>query len=124
LPSPVNGNVAAWTYRGKPLLAPIALNRIRGPVFAAGGGGDALTPSGSYVEEMERELRGHDRRDVMLVYPHAGHALGAIVPNQSTPTTVDSIYGPLVLGGSPQADEAAREDSWPRLLRFLAKLSA
>lgn len=32
---------------------------------------------------------------------------------------VQSRYGLLNLGGSPQADEAALEDSWPKLLRFL-----
>jgi hypothetical protein len=35
---------------------------------------------------------------------------------------LQSRYGELYLGGSPQADDAALEDSWPKLLRFLERL--
>jgi dienelactone hydrolase len=123
--SPADVKQPAWTYRGKPLPVSIPVNRIAGPVFAVGGGADRLWPSGFYVHDLEQELRGHDRRDVMLVYPHAGHLVGLVVPDQpELTTTLDSIYGKLDLGGSPQADEAAREDSWPRLLHFLATLTA
>jgi dienelactone hydrolase len=119
--SPTDVHQPAWTYRGKPVLGPISLEKVVGPVFAVGGGDDELWPSDLYVQDIEYVLRGHDRRDVTIVYPHAGHALGRVVPNQpELTTTVDSIYGRFGLGGSPQADEAAREDSWPRLLRFLA----
>lgn len=45
--------------------------------------------------------------------------MGIAVPNTWTPTTVSTRYGNLDFGGSPSADEAAREDSWPKLLRFL-----
>jgi dienelactone hydrolase len=123
--SPVDEHQPAWTYHGKPVLGPIPLDRIAGPVFAVGGGSDALWPSGLYARDIEQVLQGHDRRDVTLVYPHAGHAVGLAVPNVPELTTViDSIYRQKEeLGGSPQADEAAREDSWPRLLRFLAELS-
>jgi dienelactone hydrolase len=112
----------AWTYRGRPVPVVIPLDRIAGPVFAVAGGHDPLTSIGS-VQDIARQRRGHDRRAVTLIYPHAGHLVGEAVPNeQELSTTVNSIHGRLSLGGSPQADEAAREDSWPKLLRFLARL--
>jgi dienelactone hydrolase len=123
--SPVELRQPAWTYRGKglPPALTIPVERISGPVFAVGGGADALS-SGFYIKYLRQELKGHDRRDVTLLYPHAGHLVGMAVPNQpELTTTIDSIYGRLYLGGSPQADESAREDSWPRLLRFLAELN-
>jgi dienelactone hydrolase len=119
--SPNDLHQPAWTYRGRPVLGPIALDRIAGPVFAVGSGGDMLWPSGFYAQNIEQDLRGHDRRDVTLVYPNAGHLVGEAVPGQpELATTGNSIYGKLSFGGSPRADEAAREDSWPKLLRFLA----
>jgi hypothetical protein len=39
--------------------------------------------------------------------------------------TFDTFSGHTAsMGGTPQADEAAREDSWPKLLRILAKLAS
>jgi dienelactone hydrolase len=113
----------AWTYRGKPVFGEIPLRRISGPVFAVGGGDDLLWPSDIYVGNIEFALRGHDRRDVMLTYPHAGHAVGRAIPSPELTTNVrSSRYGLLRLGGTPQADEAGREDSWPKLLRFLGRI--
>ena len=123
--SPLDPDVPAWTEHGKPVLGPISVRAIAGPVFAVGGGADALWPSGPYAQDLARRRRGLDRRDEILVYPHAGHAAGSAVPNvPELSTTIDSVYGTLDLGGSPAADEAARQDLWPRLLRFLAGLRA
>jgi len=120
--SPTDPQQPAWTFRGKPLGISIPVAQIDGPVFAAGGGDDALWPSGLYARSLAKELQGHDRRDVILVYPRAGHLVGLAVPNQPelSTTAISPLYGPEEFGGSPRADEAAREDSWPRLLRFLA----
>jgi dienelactone hydrolase len=113
----------AWTYHGRPVPIIVPLARIAGPVFAVGGGDDPLTSSAT-IEDIQRQLRGHDRRDRILIYPHAGHLVGQAVPNvPELSTTVKVYYGKMYLGGSPQADEAAREDSWPRLLHFLAELN-
>ncbi len=113
----------AWTYRGKPVLGDIPLHRVSGPVFAVGAGDDLLWPSDLFVGNIQFALRGHDPRDVLLTYPHAGHAVGRAVPSPELTTNVQSPrYGLLRLGGTPEADEAAREDSWPKLLRFLARI--
>jgi dienelactone hydrolase len=93
-------------------------------VFVVGAGDDLLWPSDLYVGDIRFALRGHDRRDTALIYPYAGHFAGGVLPNEpELSTTVRSPrYGLLTLGGTPQADEAAREDSWPKLLRFLARI--
>jgi dienelactone hydrolase len=84
---------------------------------------DPLTTSAT-IEDIQRQLKGHDRRDVTLIYPHAGHGVGLASPNDpELTTTIETTHGKVYVGGSPHADEAAREDSWPRLLRFLAELT-
>ncbi len=115
----------AWTLAHRPVpLAPIAVEKIAGPVLVAGGVEDHLWPSATYVSEIEQRLREHGRSDATaLVYAYAGHALGLMVPNIPSVTRIDSPrYGVLDFGGSPWADEAAREASWPRLLGFLGRL--
>jgi dienelactone hydrolase len=113
----------AWTHRDKPVLGDIPLSRISGPVFAVGGGDDMLWPSDLYVGNVRFARRGHDRGDVTLIYPYAGHAVGRAVPSPELTTNVQSPrYGLLQLGGTPAADEAGRENSWPKLLRFLARI--
>jgi hypothetical protein len=71
----------------------------------------------------------HKRRSdvTALTYQHAGHELAGAIPVQFVQSAdgygeVQSPYGPLHLGGSPQADERALEDSWPRVLAFLARI--
>ena len=119
------GTQPAWTDHGRPVIGgTIPVERIAGPVFVVGGGDDAIWPSGLAVDVIQQELRGHDPRDVTLVYPHAGHRAGGVPNIPELAATASSINGTLHFGGTPQADEAAREDSWPRLLRFLNGLSA
>jgi dienelactone hydrolase len=121
----------AWRYRGKPIWAgiPIAVQRINGPVFVVGGGSDALWPSAASVREIAQELHGHDRShdDITLVYPDAGHLVGEAVPQLVVPPArgygwVTDAAGTFFLGGSPRADETAREQSWPQLLTFLSRV--
>jgi dienelactone hydrolase len=78
------------------------------------------TPLGELVER--RAAAGRSAHPVThLRYPGAGHA-GAGVPGTLAPTEVrhpvDS--GRYALGGTPAANAAARADSWPRVLAFLA----
>jgi dienelactone hydrolase len=122
--SPGIGGYPAWTLHGKPVPSgAIPVQRIRGPIFAVGGGDDQLWPSGQHVADLMRDLGGRGPRPTLLVYPHAGHAVGAIVPYVPTFTHVHSPYGLLELGGTRMADEHAREDAWPNLLAWLTSLS-
>ncbi len=120
----VTGSSAAWTLKGKEVLGPIPVERIRGPVFVVGAGKDALWPSAFNVRSILEDMQAAGRNDVTaLLYGRAGHRVGSVVPNQpELSTKVNSIYGQVDMGGSPAADEAAREDSWPKLLRFLGHL--
>jgi dienelactone hydrolase len=128
VPSPVDVHQPAWTLRGRPVLGPIRVEKISGPVFVAGGDDDRLWPSGLSARVVASRMIEHDRRDgTALIYPKAGHALGTALPYQLPVSPVDyghvsSRYGLLDLGGSPAADEAARESAWPKLLRWLAAL--
>jgi hypothetical protein len=49
----------------------------------------------------------------LLAYPLGGHAVGSLVPY------VAGGGGPIG-GAFPDANQAARAQGWPRLLRFLA----
>lgn len=126
LPSPSNRGLPAWTFHGKPVLGVIPVERSAGPVFVAGADDDGLWQSGLSVQLIEQRMHEHGRRDVTaLDYPDAGHSLGLVLPVQTPIRSTDygvvqSQYGVLRLGGSPKADEAAREDAWPKLLSFLA----
>jgi dienelactone hydrolase len=123
-PSPGIGSYAAWTLHGKAVpIGQIPVRRIRGPIFAVGGGDDQLWPSAAHVESLRRDLGGHGSRPTLLVYPRAGHGVGTIVPYVPTFMRIHSRYGILDLGGTRAADEHAREDAWPRLLAWLASLS-
>ena len=46
------------------------------------------------------------------------------MPYIPTLTRLHSPYGILELGGTPAADERAREDAWPKLLAWLARLAS
>lgn len=123
-PAIVDQAQPAWILRGAAVPSEaIAVERISGGVFLVGGRGDAVWPSGPSVELIVARLRANGRHDfTALNYERAGHAVGIAVPNTYTQTIVQTRYGEMGLGGTPEADEAAREDSWPRLLRFLARL--
>lgn len=127
VPSPSNRSLPAWTFHGRPVLGVIPVERTAGPVFVAGGDEDGLWQSGLSVQLIAQRLRDHHRHGfVALNYPNAGHALGEVLPLQIPVSSKDygiirSQYGLLDLGGSPKADEAAREDAWPKLLAFLAR---
>lgn len=112
-----NATVAAWTYRGKPIVGEIPVERIDGPVFVTGGDRDDLSASALYVRMIAQRLHRHGRDDVTaLTYPGAGHLIALVLP-------LSPLLKPnFVPGGSPGADAAARANAWPRLLRFLASI--
>lgn len=126
--SPVNPTAPAWTYHGKPVFGTIPVEKINGPVFVAGSDKDGLWRSGLAVRMIARRMHEHGRHDVTaLDYRAAGHYLGSMLPLQVIASAkgyglFPSQYGPIKLGGSPRADENAREDAWPKLLRFLSRI--
>jgi dienelactone hydrolase len=123
-PAPVTGNVPAWMLAGAPVpLGPMAVEKIAGPVFAVGALDDHLWGSANAILAIKRRLLDNGRRDFTgLVYNRAGHGVGLVVPNIPSMRSAKSRYGILNFGGSPADDQAARENSWPKLLRFLSKV--
>jgi dienelactone hydrolase len=118
------GTGPAWTFHDRELpFLEIPVEKISGPVFLVGAGSDDLWPSGISVETLAHRLQRYGRKDVTaLVYPHAGHAVAAAVPNLRTATIVESPNGTFFFGGSPEADARARAAAWGRLLAFLRRL--
>jgi dienelactone hydrolase len=140
-PALAGADAPAWTYRGKPATGDpetvrtgadfgwIPVERINGPVFVVGGGADGLVPSALSARQIAQRMAEHHRHDVTaLAYPKAGHELGGVLPRLIVPRgggygVMDSPFqGRQYLGGSPRADEAALEDSWPKLLAFLGRV--
>ena len=128
--SPLNAAIPAWTYRGRPVVGAIPIEASSGPVFVVGGDDDQLWPSGRSVRMIAARLHQHGRHDIVaLHYRAAGHLLGSVLPTQITlPAkgngTAISPYGELEFGGTGRADENARENAWPKLLRFLSHIQS
>jgi dienelactone hydrolase len=113
-PAP-SANLPAWTLHGKPVWEqPIRVERISGPVLTVGAGEDEVWGSASSVRQIERRLRAHRFRFAHegIVYPHAGHGVGAALPYLPTAASDPRL----------RANAAARADLWPRILRYFARL--
>jgi dienelactone hydrolase len=118
LPAPA-ADLDAWTLHGKGLRPqPIRVERIDGPVLTVGAGDDKVWASAPSVRTIERRLRAHHLRffHAGVVYARAGHLIGMALPYLPAATDASSF------GGTPGLNEAAREDLWPRILRYFARL--
>lgn len=93
--------------------AAIEVEKIRGAVFLVCGEADQISPSCPMARQIEQRLRERKRpAAVLLAYEGAGHtAFGVPVPDG------DARLGNG--GGTPQRNNAARADSWPRAVAFL-----
>jgi dienelactone hydrolase len=104
--------------------ATIPVERINGPVLLISGREDQVWPSFFMADQVMGRLRRHSFKHSYrhLAYSSAGHAIGR--PYTSTmdvnvqrhrlmKTLLDS-------GGNPQGTAWAREDSWSKVLEFLA----
>jgi dienelactone hydrolase len=118
---------AAWTFRGRPVpysyfsattSVPFHDELIDGPIFLVCDGVDEFGPSCGMAFAIRDRLRAHHfpYRVTLLEYPRAGHYVGGLVP-----------YYPAAGGGgegkTPDANQLARADAWPRLLHFLANFA-
>lgn len=91
--------------------AAIAIERSPAPVLLICGEMDALWPSCAMAEM----LRQRSPRVQVLAYENAGHAVFG------PPLADDSTSLPMLaaLGGTPEGNNSARRDSWPRMIAFL-----
>lgn len=117
-PAQADSAEPAWTLGGKPIWpAPIAVNKVSGPVLAIAGGDDALWASDTSAARISSELTLDGSR-----YPHqaaiflnAGHGVGTF-PYQPIGNTALRV-----LGGTRAGDVAAQRSSWTLVLSQLAQ---
>lgn len=120
---PGGGN--AWTNGGVAVpRTAIPVTHVAGPVLAIAGGKDRLWPSAAQAQRiMQRLDDAHiTAAHQALVYPDAGHGVGSfpyLAAGTSSPISPDADIA-RTLGGTRDADAAARSDGWPKVLAFLA----
>jgi dienelactone hydrolase len=105
----------------------IAVERIAGPILLISGSDDGFWPSSRYADLIVETLREHGFAHAFehLLYAHAGHAiLFPFVPTTRLAALHPVAGVPITSGGTPLANAHANEDSWPRVLAFLAAASA
>jgi dienelactone hydrolase len=99
--------------------AVIQVERIAAPILLVAGGSDHLWPSVLMAQQIMQRRQSMAQRfaDQLLVYPGAGHLIG--IPFQFAKAEMAHSF--LDVGGSPEADEAADEQSWPIIVQFLQR---
>jgi dienelactone hydrolase len=95
----------------------IPVQTIDAPILLVAGGADRLWPSDYMAEQIMLRRRAMSRPfgDEFLFYPRAGHLIG--IPYGFA--KAELAHSSLDVGGSPEADEGADEESWPAIIRFL-----
>ena len=133
-PADDDGSPLALTPRYAELVANAAtdaaiipVERIDGPILAVSGEDDAMWPSARLTEIVERRLRDHGvgHRFTHLRYPDAGHTAPG-PPGVPVFTSVDHglVGRQMAFGGTRPGVAAARADSWPKVVSFLAEATA
>ena len=97
--------------------AAIAVERIRGPLMLVSGEDDQMWPSTRMADAIVARLTAHGRS---FEYSHFSYA-GA--GHFSGPPSFNAHVGggSFDLGGAAEANAAARNDSWPRVIDFLRR---
>jgi uncharacterized protein len=101
--------------------AMIPVERIDGPIMLVCGLDDALWPSCPMSDQVAGRLRarGFPHAVELLEYADAGHA--AFGPPLDPERFAREAPQLARLGGTPEGNNAARKDGWPRVLAFLDK---
>jgi len=105
----------------------IAVERIAGPILLISGSDDGFWPSSRYADSIVETLREHAFTHAFehLRYADAGHSiLFPYVPTTRLASLHPVAGVPITSGGTPLANAHANEDSWPRVLAFLAAARA
>lgn len=94
----------------------IPVEKIRCPFLLISGKEDKMWPSSLYCEKIMERLRSPKKH---LCYEHVGH----MITNPYDPVMTEPFYHPVTqlyyeLGGDPQAQKKANEDSWKQILAF------
>jgi dienelactone hydrolase len=101
--------------------AEIPVENIRGPVLLLSGRDDQIWPSSFMATRVMERLRRHQHpyADEHLSYDGVGHP----IPFEYVPTAGSRRGSKLAVGGTPEGTALAQADSWPKILRFLARAS-
>jgi dienelactone hydrolase len=96
--------------------AAIPVERIRGPILLVCGEADTLWPSCPMARQVQaRAARRRASRVTLLAYNDAGHAVLGAPLAAGNPR----LQGLAALGGSPEGNNSARADAWPKIVDFL-----
>ena len=97
----------------------IPVEKINGPVLLLSGSDDRLWPSGPMAARIVARLKTQNFsfRVEHQNYPGAGHAV--FVGDPASAPRADTASVDAFMGGSAGANDAARADSWLRVMRFL-----
>ncbi len=102
----------------------VPVENINAPILFVAGGEDHLGLSGVMSKmAMERLAeKKHSFADQLLDYSAAGHLI-LFPPYQPTANTtrLETGYGTLDFGGSPEANATAAADAWPKMLEFIQR---
>ena len=104
--------------------AEIPVEKAKGPILMVSGEDDAMWPSAPMGEIARRRAAEHGFAHDFhhLRYPDAGHICGGV---PGTPIILETRHpmtgGLYSFGGTRAGNAAARADSWPRVLAFLAE---
>lgn len=96
--------------------AMVPVERIRAPLLLLCGEEDALWPACTMARQLRARSEERDGPHVrILAYPGVGHGVfGRPVPRS------DDRYERLARwGGTPERNNAARKDAWPKMVEFL-----
>lgn len=96
--------------------AVIAVEKTDAPMLLVCGGADALWPSCPMAEAIKERADAAGHAVTLLAYPEAGHGAGGRPADTLDPATKDDT---LDWGGTPATNNAAKADSWPRIVAFL-----
>ncbi len=98
----------------------IPVETIKAPVLLVAGASDNLWPSEYMARQImhRRSLAPRRFADQLLVYPQAGHLIG--IPFEFA--KAELAHSGLDVGGSAEGDEAADEQAWPIIVKFLQRL--
>jgi dienelactone hydrolase len=94
----------------------IPVERAAAPLLLICGEADNVWPSCPMARAVKARAEQHGRPAVtLLAYRQAGHGVFGMPRSPSDPKLADLAK----LGGTPQGNNTARQDNWPKMLAFL-----
>lgn len=94
----------------------IPVEKSKAPLLLLCGGADAIWPSCAMSEQIKARAESKNGPDVtILSYPQLGHFVGG------APYPAGHTDNLKAFGGTQEAFDEARADSWPKVLAFLHK---